>query len=288
MFRRFLGRLFQDAVPLVHRPAESKGKVILLLGFGGSKRKNFAKLINSYNSSGYTVISHTNPLLTPNFISDSFERQIGEVLQNTINELETEYSTVVSSGRKVKIPLIAHIYSNNGTWVYASLMKKCLIREADGLIFDSAPYLVYKHMSLYAEASIFTRVITSVVLGEAKYHHPLYSPIIRGILLPGFAIRRLLEHTPFVNDFLLYDYLELNEYLRDRMPVLPSMFIYSKGDKLVPKESIEEFMNLLKKRYFKIETVEFGEDVGHTGSFYKYKEAYINKVFHFIDSLMNK
>lgn len=70
--------------------------------------------------------------------------------------------------------------------------------------------------------------------------------------------------------------IEYNIYLRDKMPVVPTVFIYSLGDRLVTSDKVEDFIGELKKRDFTIAAKVFGEDVQHTSSFFvkpaEYKE----------------
>lgn len=52
--------------------------------------------------------------------------------------------------------IFAHVYSNNGTWVWGSLLQRNDIPKFEKVIFDSAAYLLY-------ERGIFINIFSCLI-----------------------------------------------------------------------------------------------------------------------------
>jgi hypothetical protein len=201
-----------------------------------------------------------------------------------LNQLQ---ETLKSSQGGRETPFYCHIYSNNGLWVYADLLKRGgLQRVPSKIILDSSPFLWYEEPKLLQQAKFLTPVLTSSFLKKQIYHHPVFSPLIRTSLVLFLSFSKIIAAIQKVFPFirLVPDFLDLNKYLLEDAP-LPAegfLMVYSSGDKLVPIEQVLDFQNrALLRRGAKVETFLFGDDVGHTSAFFLHTEVYKQKVDQF-------
>lgn len=261
--------ILPSAIPVIRRATlvggPSRSPVVLLLGWGGSKPKNLSKLQSYYESRGSDSVVFCMPLFIPAFLRRSLEDGVVSILRS------------ISGDRSVHI----HLYSNNGTWTYAALVQRPDMPKVDKVVWDSAPYLNYEAPAASLEAAALSRVFTSVLLGRPQYTHPIISPLSQSLLFIFVSLSRALSRLPILGRALVPDLLGYNIYLRDLSPPIPHLFIYSSGDKLLPKQNVQEYIALLRKRQVPIEEVEFGDDVPHTASFYKYPEVYSQYIDNF-------
>jgi len=278
MLRRLAYLLFPSARVRVTSAVAPKGRA-LLLGWGGSVPKNLKKIEEYYLSRNVSVLSFIMPLLLPGFLRDEFEAALCEKLEDS------------------KL-LGVHLFSNNGSWVYSSLSRRGVIPPEARVIFDSAPMLWYEDASIVQEAQGYTRVITSVILRQNVYHHPVVSPVVAAILPIFIAMSRTVEwlQTQFFYWFSIHinivpDLKALNFYLRDAAPIaMPMLFLYAKGDQLIPPQIVAEHIAALRKRGAVVQEHVFENHVPHTGAFFKEGEAYkaiVDKFFSISHSEQN-
>ena len=271
-FKSIIKYILPDAVPILHRANDGiqRNMLVLLFGWGGSKRRNLNKIINYYNSKGVNVISTTMPLGVPKFIRTNIE----DLISNTLSEHRVQYPNA---------SLNIHSFSNNGIWVYGSLIRRNIIPHPNKIIIDSAPYLVYEPVSMYLEAQIYSRVITPILLRRNEYYHPILSPLFTGLFTITNGVIKLIQMS---NNTIFEDFIELNKFIRDKTPVVDTLFIYSQGDQLIPSKYIKQYIELLRIRYSRennnkknnniiILDREFQDgDVGHVASFYVRSNVY--------------
>ena len=273
--------------------SSSSRDVVCILGWGGSSQKNLTRLREYYLSKPtvHSVVSFVMPMGVPLFCRDALEESLLSHLQ--------KQAVAAASGRaqdeapgdsssSAKSRLLCHVFSNNGAWVYGAV--DChMLREGRGPLFekvivDSAPYLVYESKSVFEEASILSRVLTSVVLQKNVYEHRTVTPIVKAIYIPYAIASRVFE---FIQDHIwttarfVPKMKELNLFLRDRLRVVPTLFIYSRGDKLIPPSAVQEFVGEYSKRSVDaagVREIEYGDNVAHVGGFWVEGEAYKKEI----------
>ena len=257
----------------VSAPDAPSAKHILILGWGGSHLRSMEKVSDFYLKQGISTTSFIMPLGIPHFVRMA-------LLEEVVKTLPKEIDKDANSSWARLQPLYVHAFSNNGIWSYASLCMLLDTQQHGGqikasstttdtgvhhnkhnqhalpvqkLILDSGPHVFYTPWSMSEEVYVYARVITSVILGRAQYEHSLISPIIRSILYIGqifHRIVRFVQYTvPVLNDCIVPPYLAMNVYLRDSTPMVPTLFLYSKDDGLVPPVSVEQYAADLKQRY---------------------------------------
>ncbi len=244
---------------------------VLLLGWGGSKPRSMAKVSEFYSNRGLPSITYIMPLGIPHAIRLSLLRPI-------IFELQGLKEQGIES-------ICIHSFSNNGAWSYASLIDMIeredllhTIPKLEKIVFDSGPQLFYEDIGILEEVRVFGRVLTSVVLGRAQYHHTWVTPLLQSLLYPTCFLKRIVNRLQQIlpaNLHIVPPYLEMNCYLRDKSPTIPILFMYSKDDGLIPYDSIVAYKTELVNRYCKnglngeeLVREHMFSGVGHTAPFF--------------------
>lgn len=265
-----------DAIPKVQRSLVKNSNtkdIIILLGWGGAKQKNFKRILNFYQTRDVTVVSCVMPQFVPTFVKNFYESEIARVVQ----KIKDDDMTLPSK-------LYGHTFSNNGAWTLATLCQRPDLPPFDKLLIDSAPAFSFKRISISEEVRIIARVMTSVVLRRPEYEHPVISPLVKSVLFIAIPIWRLTNVVQkVIDEDILPDYLMLNIFMRDKSPNVPTYFIYSDGDALVPSYLIREFKKHLEDRNVLTFERVYCEDVPHVSAFFKYPEEYKEILDSFFD-----
>ena len=266
MYKKIAGYVFPDAVPRIQASCNltsTRKDIIVVLAWGGAKQRNLRKLLDYYRTKDVTVVSCVMPSFAPSCVKCYFEQQIALSVQ----EIKAADNTMKESN------LLAHVFSNNGAWTFSTLCRRKDLPSFDKLLLDSAPAFHYQRLQLHREVNMISRVLTSTILQRPQYQHP-FDIFIKSILYLAIPFGGLMNHLTTYGISVLPNYLELNRYMRDESPVIPTLFVYSIGDKLVPFEMVKDFKNALKGRGVPTTELVFGNDVAHTASFFIYPEEY--------------
>lgn len=245
-------------------------KAVLVLGWGGASLKNLRKVQDYYNSRAVDSFAFVMPMGIPLFMRDAFEAEIADEIK----------ARAVSSLHAV------HIFSNNGTWAYGEMSAKgCLLPNVERVVMDSAPILRYRRLSVLEEVTSYTGVITAVVLRKPSYSHPVVSPLVAAVLAPyclfSRAMLTLQEALPALKLRLVLDYPVLNRYLRDSTPSVPTLMLYTAGDRLVPPAEVLAFRDHLAKRGVPVESFDLG-DHPHCNGFFRNQDQCTAKLDAFL------
>eukprot|EP01032_Pedospumella_encystans_P022504 gene22504-25499_t len=238
--------VYASSAPVVNVVPNAKA-VTVILGFGGSHKKNFTKLVQHYESKNVSTVLHIMPMFCPKFVRTAFEEDISELLHQQTHGSDSPLKTHI------------HVFSQNGTWVLSNLLKRSLLPDIDTVIFDSTPAFKYAR-DPPVEADELSRVFTSIVHGKAQYYQFPFTPIVK------FGLLMMLHLSAFVDRIwprgsqYRTDYIGMSRYIRDNFPQVPILFIYSAGDKLIPPANVQEFMGILKTRGVQTSEYLFGEE----------------------------
>ena len=278
----FLTRLckryvFPNAAPKIQKSLSlgSKRKdIVIILGWGGAKHKNFNKILNYYITRDVTVVCSTMPQYVPSFVRRYYETEIAAAVQEIRSKDDPSYGS----------KLCGHVFSNNGAWSLATLCQRTDLPPFDKLIYDSAPALYYEQIPISLEVERHSRVITSVLLEKPQYEGHSMIIFIKAALYAFVPLWRTINILQKVfKENVVTDYLVLNIILRDKSPAVPTYFIYSSGDKLVPSTCVRDFKLLLQARNIPTFEKDFGDEVPHTASFFKHSEEYKAIIDSFFD-----
>jgi hypothetical protein len=269
MFQKLFTRLIFPNSLKIHNFDKDKSidkKLVLITGFGGSSQRNFNKLVNYYTNREFAVVTFIMPLAVPLFVRDILENRL--------------FSTI--SQMKMK-NLYVHSFSNNGIWVIGSLLKQQSLPKIQRIVIDSAPAFYYEELKIDDEVNILSRVLVSVILNGPTYTHPFYTPITKTLLfsiLYGSKFFTTIEKIffPVIQLKFVPKFIDLNYYIKDNFPIIPTLFIYSNDDNLVSKEYIVDFISKIKPKFIDNNSAllqEFSVDkVPHVGIFYHRNKEY--------------
>ena len=231
---------------------------------------------------------HVMPLGVPGILRSIMEQSVIDLLYDAKAALRDE-------GEVPRV--ICHLYSNNGAWSYAGLAKYHSFFP-EKVVYDSSPWLQsaedatslspFKYVRY---TYILARVCTSIVLNRPEYEHIIITPALTAFLLPMVLLsdallnveRKLHTLLRFNTDsaeqsaqstWIISDLQALNDYLTNSQRPVPSLFIFSSGDKLLPMEHIHKYTVRLNQRRFQTYQYQFGDDVPHTSSFFVHPEVY--------------
>ena len=206
------------------------------------------------------------PLWIPLFLRTYFEDEIFRCVSSLSN-----YSTNC---------MIVHSFSNNGMWVYGSLVQRGLIRPKVAIL-DSAAWLPLEPLDAITEAKMLSMVAISTILRKPVYSHVIWTPIFQLLLYSTIVTSQMLKHIqgswPIVPDLL-----QLNRYIVFDQPVVSTLLIYSLGDALIPPDVIVKFSDMLKNRGFHITEKVFDHDIPHVASSFSRRDEYFETVRQFL------
>lgn len=198
------------------------------------------------------------------FISESFGYK--ELSNTALKLLEVLYDYEVENS-----PVFFHVFSNGGFMLYRYIIELlhndkqfsslCVI----GALVDSAPGSGNVRGALRA---------LGATLG------PKITPCLRYVLLALFAV------TVFLLRVVLYPltkYFHKNHYdaVRDRPPVWPHLYLYSRADQVIRHRDVELFVDALKQKGARADGFDFVSSP-HVGHFRDFPEQYALKCRSFL------
>jgi len=248
---------FPDAEVVVNRvagKAARRDRVVLLLGFGGGSKRFLKSFSDYHNAEGRSTVAFTMPMSIPPTARRWFEDRLAEKL----HEVRLQEATLAGNAH-TSVKISVHSFSNNGSWVLGQLHRRRLLssEHLSEIIIDSAPQFWYHLMPLSREVEVYGKIATSVLTSRRGQQPCYWSPVITPVLwVPIFvscAISRVLtllsSALPLsLQDILATDFVGMNRYLRDEFPRVPTLFMYSEGDKLVTAPEVKEFVELQRAK----------------------------------------
>eukprot|EP00759_Apiculatamorpha_spiralis_P011299 PhF_6_TR18695/c0_g1_i1/m.27325 len=212
--------------PSTNNPDHAKMPLVLLLGWGGSTRKQLDRYIQLYSSEGCSIISAIAPM-------ESYVRGVPEDLSlNVMKTIDTELSVISKNGIHV------HLMSNNGFLMYYALMKKDekrTLAQVRSMTIDSAPTI---HFS-----SLMAPLTLAVMF---KFALPPYASTSTLWLTWVLFWTRLEWHQMRSRSETSID--NVNAITQAAFPkTAPVIFMVGKNDKLIPPSEIRAYMERVKK-----------------------------------------
>jgi hypothetical protein len=98
---------------------------VIILGWGGARRRHLRRLEEWYHSNGITTLSYTAPFSV--FFYTSNSKQLQKLAGAALEE--------ASRGQRI----IVHLHSNTGAFAFAALLSVCPSLRPVSVIWDSAP-----------------------------------------------------------------------------------------------------------------------------------------------------
>eukprot|EP00026_Physarum_polycephalum_P007363 Phypoly_transcript_07422.p1 GENE.Phypoly_transcript_07422~~Phypoly_transcript_07422.p1 ORF type:complete len:371 (+),score=66.37 Phypoly_transcript_07422:525-1637(+) len=267
--------------------------LIVVFGWLGCIPRRLGKYIKIYENEKLETISYILPMAS--YVFPSIARKASRELFNQLSLTPSR-------------PLLFHILSGNGVYIYAHLMRHCAHDPADdaataqrkrdvlariaGCIVDSAPPRY--------DRDTFTRGFVGAILDLStahfrklpslsphkppsasssnsslpRYTHPVLTP------LAGGFFSALLSVPSFSRNFE-----EAKVALLKTQPSkIPQLFIYSKVDQLIPYYDVEYYIKLYEEAGFDVKKHCF-EDSPHVSHLLYHPTQYIELVRNFMKSI---
>ncbi|XP_034100832.1 transmembrane protein 53 [Drosophila albomicans] len=242
--------------------------IVMLLGWAGCQDRYLMKYSKIYEERGLITVRYTAPVDTL-FWKRSEMIPIGEKILKLIQDMNFDAH-----------PLIFHIFSNGGAYLYQhinlAVRKHKSPLQVRGVIFDSAPG-ERRMLGLY-------RAITAIY-GREKRCNCLTALAITLTL----SIMWFLEETyvAFKSLFCKSTPVHASPFceLKNETNKYPQLFLYSKGDVVIPYRDVEKFIRLRQDQGIDVSSVCF-EDAEHVKIYTKYPNEYVQCVCNFIRSCM--
>ncbi|XP_029474589.1 transmembrane protein 53 [Rhinatrema bivittatum] len=224
-----------------------KAPVVILLGWGGCKDPYLAKYSDIYRNQGCTVIRYTSPWMSA-FFSESLGRRTLRLYAKKLLELLFDYEID-------KSPIFFHVFSNNGMMMYRYIVQLlhchrqfCMLKVV-GTVFDSGPG------NRNVLGSI--RALNTVLISQTNF---LFRMVILLVFIIVVVVFRIVLY-PFTR------FLHESHYdaMKKDYSTWPHLYLYSKADKIISAQDIEEMVQARRMRGQRIEVVVFtkSEHVNH-------------------------
>ncbi|EDV98992.1 transmembrane protein 53 [Drosophila grimshawi] len=242
--------------------------IVMLLGWAGCQDRYLMKYSNIYEERGLITVRYTAPVDTL-FWKRSEMIPIGEKILKLIQDMNFDAH-----------PLIFHIFSNGGAYLYQhinlAVRKHKSPLQVRGVIFDSAPG-ERRMLGLY-------RAITAIYGKEKRCNCITAFAITLTLSIMWFVEETFVA---FKNLFVKSTPLHASPFceLKNETNKYPQLFLYSKGDVVIPYRDVEKFIRLRRDQGIDVSSVCF-EDAEHVKIYTKYPVQYVQCVCSFIRNCM--
>ncbi|XP_017474860.1 PREDICTED: transmembrane protein 53 [Rhagoletis zephyria] len=250
---------------------DSNVPIVMLLGWAGCQDRYLMKYSKIYEDRGLITVRYTAPVDTL-FWKRTAMVPIGEKILKLMYDMNFDTH-----------PVIVHIFSNGGAYLYQhislAMRKHRTPIQIRGMIFDSAPG-ERRVLGLY-------RAVGAIYGKERKKCHCITALIITLTL----SIMWFVEETfaAFKSLFFKTEPAQTNPFsdLKNEATQFPQLFVYSKGDVVIPHQDIEKFIKVRQERGVDVSAACF-EDAEHVKIYTKYPSQYIHCVCSFINNCLSR
>ncbi|XP_070068216.1 transmembrane protein 53 isoform X2 [Drosophila takahashii] len=242
--------------------------IVMLLGWAGCQDRYLMKYSKIYEDRGLITVRYTAPVDTL-FWNRSEMVPIGEKILKLIQDMNFDAH-----------PLIFHIFSNGGAYLYQHISLAVTRQKSPlqvrGVIFDSAPG-ERRMLGLY-------RAI-SAIYGRENRCNCLKALLITITLSIMWFVEESIS--AFKSLFGQSSPVRSSPFceLKNEANKYPQLFLYSKGDVVIPYRDVERFIRLRRDQGIDVSSVCF-EDAEHVKIYTKYPKQYVQCVCNFIRNCM--
>nr|ACN94622.1 GA20925 [Drosophila miranda] len=246
--------------------------IVMLLGWAGCQDRYLMKYSKIYEDRGLITVRYTAPVDTL-FWKRSEMIPIGEKILKLIQDMNFDAH-----------PLIFHIFSNGGAYLYQhinlAVIKHKSPLQVRGVIFDSAPG-ERRMLGLY-------RAITAIY-GKEKRCNCISALVITIGLSFLWFLEVVFKETfaAFKSLFVKSSPVHASPFcdLKNEANKYPQLFLYSKGDVVIPYKDVEKFIRLRRDQGIDVTSACF-EDAEHVKIYTKYPDQYVQCVCNFVRKCM--
>ncbi|KAI3451671.1 hypothetical protein Pfo_008336 [Paulownia fortunei] len=273
---------------------EDKGPevAVVMLGWLGAKPKHLRRYVEFYNAKGiHAVTSATS-------VKDVLFSDLGKKLEERIERLAHELASWLSNEGGRDRFLIFHTFSNTGWLAYGAILdnfkdRQDLLEKIKGCVVDSGgdPNIDPKvwaagfTTALLKKSSSATYPSTETgggtQLGSGKNGSKMEEKepfVIETLLL--FAFEKLFSYLlnlPDVNQRLT----TIISGLSKNQPSCPHLYLYSTGDKVVPFQAVESFIEDQRRSGKLVFSFNFGSSP-HVDHYRTFPDLYASQLDNFL------
>ena len=172
--RTFSQKDSDDNIVFTPSKSHSADGLCVILGWGGAKRNHLRRILDFYRDEmDVPSLSFIMPLYASEGKREDYTREL---------------YAAISEHQRDDDPLIAHIFSNNGAWAYARLLRMHETHQIASntigshlvkrVVYDSAPGIWREKLSLVEGASQYSRAVMPSITGKTQHTHPVYTPLV--------------------------------------------------------------------------------------------------------------
>ncbi|CAF0994606.1 unnamed protein product [Brachionus calyciflorus] len=248
---------------ILYKETYNKIPVVLLLGWTGAIDRHIQKYNEIYTRLGYHTIRFS-PSDSLTFFRYHTHKKY---TQNLLNLLKTDYELT-------KNPIVTHIFSNACCFIlYQHIINeinKPTQSEYDffkqnhkAVIFDSAPGYPKKYDKVY-------RGVQGLISQQVKF-----SPLSHALAISFLALSYIYVKLNPNNYFF-----EMYKTVINDPRHVPSLYMYSTIDKLIPGENIKENIEMRKKNHPNLYVKEVVyDDAEHVLLYQKHPQDYLKHIY---------
>lgn len=258
---------FSLDIDVINRHEPNPRGIVILLGWGGSRMSELEEIDNYYKQIEFSSIK---------CIRSSVPGILEEQIQAIVEQLDiAEQSSASISG----LPVVIHMFSNNGVLCFADLIshfhktsRTDILDSINGIVMDSAPLLSMDSNSAWR---VIGRTIASMLQSIG-----VDDPLKEVLSIRRKILNYIETHSTFWNWGVIIPVLLGNEY---PMPLCPWFCIYSSTDAIVPVNDVQTFISTNKSRVLNMKSWEV-EGSQHCQHFLTFQEEYSNRLLEFLEN----
>lgn len=294
-------KLWRGGVQLVVQNGAPGKPIVLLCGWMGSVDKHIAKYADVYSAAGCTVVRCSLP---PDAGMKGDKKRIAKCAASALAEVDA-LAEVERCRREAgrDAPFYLHIFSNNGSWMYQSMLwtiankptdeSAVVLSQLKGVIFDSCPAYMWLSgglgaMAMSVPSGLPRQALQTLRSAVLIAHRCRYLAALTAVWMA--VKKRWGKVAAIALVFALSKHGETfglpaqfwKAMMNDPLLMIPRLYIFSKDDHLTDHKKLQELIDHRRsKGQVGLETLSF-ESSPHCGHLRAHPKEYSETVLRFV------
>ncbi|XP_042026790.1 transmembrane protein 53-like [Salvia splendens] len=279
------------AIPTDHRnsigASHTDSEVaVVILGWLGAKPKHLRRYVEMYNARGIHAVTFVASVM------DVLSFDLGRKLEERVRSLADELAAWLSDhGGRDRI-LIFHTFSNTGWLAYGAILdnlkdRQDLLEKIKGCVVDSGgdPDIDPKVWAAGFTTALLKKsssaTYSSTETAQSNESHPF---CVETLMLGAFEkLFSFLLNLPDVNRRLR----KIISILSRSQPPCPQLYLYSTGDKVIPFQRVETFMDEQRQNgKLHVFSFDFGSSP-HVDHYRTFPDVYASQLDNFLKECLS-